>query len=550
MNLIRFSSLHSRLRHVVSIPEVLIAVLIVVLLGAIPSAAKVRGNSGDFNGDGYADLCIGVPRFTVGTLTTAGGVNCLYGSASGLQATGTPAAQLWTQANVGLNLSAASGDEFGSSLAAGDFNNDGYDDLCNGSPFRSLSGMSTGTVTCMYGSKSGLQVTGTGGPKPQFWEPQSVGLIPQNSLLFGWALISGDFNHDGYDDLCFGAPGAILNGLVGAGQIVCIFGSPNGLTLGFLEWDQGSAGVGGVQSVNAFWGGTLVSADFNRDGYDDLCVGGYGEFVGSDEGAVNCLYGSANGLQANGTGGPASQYWHPGENSLKGGTGNGWDEFSTSMTVGDFNNDGYADLAIGSPQSGNPLSPLAPGKVNVLYGSPTGLQDTGTGAPDDQLWVRGGAVKGNTEGYNLGWSLTAGDFNHDGYDDLCIGVPFDSSILPSGGAVNCIYGSSKGLQATGNGGLDDQLWNENTTGVPGVMKEADSWGTSLGSGDFNGDGYVDLAVGDPPKNAAHGSIDVLYGSSTGIQAAATGNSAAQFWDQASTGVPGSGGGDFGYGLSH
>src|SRR5713101_4871376 len=70
---------------------------------AIPGMAKRNNGFGaDFNGDGYADLCIGVPGGTAGNVQDAGVVNCLYGSKSGLQATGTPSAQLWSQNSTGM----------------------------------------------------------------------------------------------------------------------------------------------------------------------------------------------------------------------------------------------------------------------------------------------------------------------------------------------------------------------------------------------------------------------------------------------------------------
>src|SRR5688572_26393821 len=60
---------------------------------------------------------------------------------------------------------------------------------------------------------------------------------------------------------------------------------------------------------------------------------------------------------------------------------------SSASAFGDFNGDLLEDLAIGVPGeslgSGNSIS-LA-GAVNVLYGSGTGLQATGTGGPDDQF---------------------------------------------------------------------------------------------------------------------------------------------------------------------
>jgi hypothetical protein len=81
-----------------------------VSYGASPS---VRA---DFNGDGFADLAIGVPLEDTAGNTDDGGVNVIYGSANGLSATGS---QFWNQDSAGIFGAAESGDQFGLSLAVG-----------------------------------------------------------------------------------------------------------------------------------------------------------------------------------------------------------------------------------------------------------------------------------------------------------------------------------------------------------------------------------------------------------------------------------------------
>src|SRR5207247_449249 len=73
--------------------------------------------AGDFNGDGYTDLAIGVPGESVNGRPGAGAVNVLYGSRYGLTAAGN---QIWTEESLGLDAS-EKGDHFGASLAVGDF---------------------------------------------------------------------------------------------------------------------------------------------------------------------------------------------------------------------------------------------------------------------------------------------------------------------------------------------------------------------------------------------------------------------------------------------
>lgn len=96
----------------------IISIALVVPLsfaGNIPSAMAVVPIT-DFNGDGYADLAIGVPGESINGHPTAGSTNIIYGSASGLSATVIPD-QLWQQNSPSIEDTIEEGDGFGSSLA-------------------------------------------------------------------------------------------------------------------------------------------------------------------------------------------------------------------------------------------------------------------------------------------------------------------------------------------------------------------------------------------------------------------------------------------------
>jgi hypothetical protein len=130
----------------------------------------------------------------------------------------------------------------------------------------------------------------------------------------------------------------------------------------------------------------------------------------------------------------------------------------------------------------------------------------------------------NTSGRNTSTSSPGsnvyGDFNNDGYDDLAIGAPYEGiGTTGSAGAVNILYGSSDGLSSVG-----DQMWHQNTPGILGICETDDRFGTTLSVGDFDNDGYDDLAIGVPYESFGTaswaGAVNVLYGSSSGLSSTA------------------------------
>ena len=108
----------------------------------------------DFDGDGFWDLSIGVPRDEVSSNPDAGSVTVLYGSGSKLSVSGS---QKWTQASAGVPDSAQAGDMFGGALLTGDFDGDGLSDHIVGSPREDIGASpNAGVVHIFYGSQSGL----------------------------------------------------------------------------------------------------------------------------------------------------------------------------------------------------------------------------------------------------------------------------------------------------------------------------------------------------------------------------------------------------------
>jgi hypothetical protein len=515
------------------------------------SAASSSDIRSDFNGDGYEDLAISAPEEDIGSTKNAGVVHILYGSSSGLQIT-SPADQLWSQDSPGVEDVAEEGDRFGMSLAAGDFNDDGFDDLATGAPWEnSATRNNPGVVNVLYGSASGLQASA---PADQLWSQDSPGVedTGQFNDFFGGSVAASDFNGDGFDDLAVGVDHESVGSISGAGATHILYGSSLGLQTSSpvdQYWTQNSPGVSDAAEAGDTFGGTLAGGDFNNDGYADLAIGGSGsnilgnlgigagaESVGTVTfaGAVNILYGSASGLRASASGTtPDDQFWHqnsPGVDDVV----EERDFFGSSLAIGDFNGDAFEDLAIGVFEED--IGGIGRGgAVHVLYGSSVGLR---TSSPADQFWNQNSpGVEGAVENFDsFGASTGTGDFNNDGFDDLAIGAPRGYTSSPTWpGEANVLYGSSSGLQTSSP---SDQLWTQDSPSVEDTAENHDDFGSFVTAGDFNGDGHADLAiaavteaVGTKPEA---GAVNVLYGSSAfGLQ---TSSPVDQFWNQDTPGV--------------
>jgi hypothetical protein len=486
------------------------------LLGAMlaPLGAQALVLRADFDGNGYEDLVVGSPYEDVGAIGDAGAVSVFYGGAGGLPA--EPSLQ-WHQDTPGVAGApgiagiAEANDLFGYAVVVGDFDGDGHDDLAVGVPQEGLAGIgaNAGAVHVIYGSTFGLQLRRN--------QLVTMGRFNEVYTYFGNALAVGDFNGDGFEDLAAGAYKYPSHGETAAGAVMMFPGGPGGLSA------QGILGYGynQVPENSDHFGRALASADFDRDGFDDLAVGIPQESFGDQQfaGAVEVLYGSRTIFAAAPT---RAHFLREASSSRV----EAFDEFGAALTTGDFNCDGYPDLAIGHPGENSNDYNVDDGAVSIIYGGPLGV----TGGVRDYWPANRAGMPGKPEkGDHLGTSLAAADFDADGCDDLAIGVPDEdqerrlNSDRPDVGHVIVLTGGTSGLKVA-----PGAEWHQDRSGVANGRGSRDRFGAALGVGDFNHDGVADLAVGVPGETLGNGLtitkpsaglLHLFYGTSRGLSTA-------------------------------
>ncbi|MCT9008226.1 FG-GAP and VCBS repeat-containing protein [Streptomyces rhizosphaerihabitans] len=334
---------------------------------------------------------------------------------------------------------------------------------------------------------------------------------------------SADFNGDGYGDL----------GISANGHAVVMYGAKTGLS--GSRHQVLSDGSGSADPYSEF-GDLMTGGDLDGDGYDDLVVGDTGPVP-----ATSIFWGSPKGLSGRT---PLSfslrsmivgDFDGDGKNDLVAKVDLGYGRAETRLFRGPFGRDG-ANASTSVVNTGISSGSLSAGDVNSDH-IPDLLAVGRHGNTADASLILGskngfGPPKDFSTMVNSG---SLADVDGDGYADVVLGAGLEG-YQPKGvvgGSVVVHYGSAGGVSTT----RKPVRISQDTAGVPGTGEKYDRFGFHLDTGDVDGDGYADVAIGVMQESisgvSTTGAVTVLRGSSKGLTA-----TGAVSWHQNTAGVPG------------
>jgi hypothetical protein len=391
------------------------------------AAGHSVASAGDVNGDGFDDVIIGAAGANPNG-RTPGASYVVFGTDTGF------ASNIDLSSLDGSNGFKISGvvldDRTGTSVASGDINGDGYDDLIMGARFADPNGYYSGATYVVFGTDAGfasnVDLSGLDGSNG--FKLSGVAAYDQSGRSVASA---GDINGDGFDDVIVGAPFADPNG-TRSGASYVVFGKEGGfaanIELSSLDGSNGFRISGATE--RDFSGSSVASAgDVNGDGFDDVIVGA--PYTGLDDydhryfysGASYVVFGKAGGFASDidvasldGTNGFKIEALIEGVYDYNG---------QSVASAGDVNGDGFDDLIIGSRFAG--ANGYHSGSSYVVFGR----------APAEAV-VRTGTDASQT--------LAGGDF-----DDTLIGLGGDDELFGNGGDDSLSGGDGTDVLRGGDG---------------------------------------------------------------------------------------------------
>jgi len=418
----------------------------------------------DMNGDGVADMVIGGPQMDSNG-ANAGSVFIFFGS----DQPGALIDMTSDDADIVLTGEAA-GDHFGLALAVGDVDGDGQDDLVVGAHLHDGTATDAGAVYVFHG-------------------PLAASVIPAAAAdvridgdavageRFGNAVACGDLDGSGSADIIVGAtrhdvPTA-TGALIDAGCVYVFEGGPGMTSMQASAAYYALDGTGPGDRL----GNAVGCGDIDGDGLGDLLVAAClqdapGPPLMRDAGSVYALC-ARNGL--------TGRTLADADMRIVGEAVN--DEFGTSLSLGDIDGDGLADIVIGTPLNDSLGSNV--GRVYVFYGE---ANVTDRDAADADVFLTGQPTNDT-----FGMALTVGDMNGDGLEDVICGAPMASFTHNGSGRAFVYLGQQGGMRDTVATGAD-VIFN-------GEPFADDRCGALVRVADVNSDGLADVMVAAPGNDA-------------------------------------------------
>ncbi|MEE2827613.1 MAG: hypothetical protein VX498_00375 [Myxococcota bacterium] len=461
----------------------------------------------DFNGDGLVDLAVGSPLADL-TGTDSGGVQIFPGLVTG-GFTAEPGTEL---------LGPSSGGFYGDSLAACDFNGDGFDDLAVGTPrgedpLAINVANNQGAVYIHLGGTEGLQAAHDDAAYGEF--PDETGhFAGKANAYIGRSLAAGDVDANGLCDLAIGAwEYRTASGQGNDGAVHLYSGrAVNSFDDGGVSWNPVKIWTADPTSnSNSNFGYSLAMGNLDGDEFDDLVIGqprfADPEASGSRHGAVWVLLGrdfSQDELSEE-VGSDTADWGAVGDDAS--------DEMGIDLSLDDLDGDGLDDLLVGIPLDEDDQTVPTPGAVDaggaaLFYGVEGSLPSTlpdawirssGPGDPDDPSALQTGDRFGRLVAIHPG--------SESGPGSLVIHAEMDQSL-----------GWNVGRSLVVPGDITSPWQPLDLPGGPS--------GQALGAGlalvgDIDGDGHDDLAVGAPgqllsPSLEGAGTLHLFAGTPEGF----------------------------------
>ncbi len=371
----------------------------------------------DVDNDGFDDIVIGVP-YGDGPLngrSSAGEVYVIRGK--------TYFPQYYDLRNPDSSITNAdmtifgkdNSDLAGRSVACGDINGDGYDDVIIGAftaDGQNNQKPDAGEVWVVNG-KSSLPRTQDLSKSGQY----DIYIYGASSGDYaGRKVAAGDFNGDGYADIAIGAIGANDGSTLNVGKVYLVNGSATPSATYDLATQANTVFIGAER--NDDFGYDIAFGKFNADIYQDLLISAPGA-DGPNQYEVRNMSGEVFLIRGSTT--PPSTLRFPADADLRIYAADAYDSLGEGLALEDINGDGTGDIMIGAPLgNGKNNARSSCGELYIIYGKQSLVGTT----MDFKYDPPDGMVYGATESDNLGNLLISADYNEDGYNDLIAGASY------------------------------------------------------------------------------------------------------------------------------